>query len=96
MRFGKPIADVITMIGRNAFQPANCDWLVLNAPAATGWFAWTIANAAKYAGKHVGFPIEHIRIAELTLGDEPYVRRNVRMSRARPLAIDDFVKIVWP
>ena len=61
------------MIGRNAFQPANRDWLVLDAPAAAGGLAGTIADATKYAGKHVGLPIEHVCIAELALGDEPYV-----------------------
>jgi len=41
------------MIGRNTFQPANCDWLVFYTSSATRWFAWTIANAAKDTGKYI-------------------------------------------
>ena len=84
------------MIGCNALQPANRDRLVLDAPATTGRLAGTVADAAEYAGKDIGFPIEHVCIAELALGDEPYISGNIRVSRTCPLAIDDFVEIIGP
>ncbi len=57
------------MICRDTFQSTNRDRLVLDPAAAAGGFAGSIANTAEDAGKDVGFPVQHVSVAELTLGD---------------------------
>src|ERR1044072_7220466 len=53
------------------------------------------AAAPENPGEHLGLPVDHVGVAVAALRDQPDVFRNRRVSRASPLAIDDFVKIVW-
>ena len=82
------------MIRRDTFQTTNCDRLIFNATATTSRFAGAIAHSPENARKYVGFAIQHVRVGELSLRDQPNVTRNVRMRRACPLAVNDFVKII--
>ena len=93
-RLRQAIDDVVAMVGGNAFQPANCDWLVLDATAATRRFAGAIADPAEDARKDVGLAIFHVRIAELSLGDQANVLRHVGMRRTAVLAVNDLVEIL--
>ena len=82
------------MIGRNAFQSTNGDWLVFDTTASTCGLARTIANATEDAGKDVGFAVDEVRLAEVALSDQAYVFGYIRVCGAGPLTIDDAMKIV--
>src|SRR4029079_18057087 len=57
--------------------------------------AWGCAGAAENPGKNVRFPVDHVRVAVATRRDQPDVFRDGSVRGARPLAIDNFMKIVW-
>ena len=82
------------MVGGDAFQAANRNWLVLNTTAPTGRFARSVANTAENAGKHIGFAVLHVGIGELALRDHANVGRHVGMCGAAPLAIDNLMEVV--
>ena len=86
--------DFAAQIGRDAFQPANRDRLSVDAVAAAGRLARTVAGTAKNCGKDIRLPIHHVGVGVSALRDEPDVLGNVCMRRARPLAVDNFVEIV--
>ena len=97
---GKPAADVVLVIRRNALQTTDGDRFRLGAvvlldPAASaGRFAGPIAGATEDAGKDVGDPVDHVGVAVTPLGNEPDVLRHRCVGRTGPLAIDDLVEIV--
>src|SRR5690606_10693489 len=92
-RLGQKLAYVIAMIGGDALQAADGDWLIVgrsfDAAAPTRGLARTIAHPAENAREHIGFAIDEIRRRELALRDQADVFRNVGVGRAGPLAIDD-------
>ncbi len=93
------VADVFLEVGRDALQAADGDRLgllalvLLDAAAAAGGLAGTIARAPEDPGKHVRLPVDHVRIAVTALRDETDVFGNRRVRGTRPLAVDDFVEI---
>ena len=87
--------DVSTQISGHAFQAANRNRLTIEAFAPAGGLAGPIAGAPQYAGENVRFPVEHVGAGVFALRDEPDVFRNIGMRWARPLAIDNFVVVVW-
>jgi hypothetical protein len=87
-------ADVALIVGGNALQAADRDRLRLDAAAAAGRLAGSVAGAPENAGKDVRFPIDRPGLGIALLGDQPDVLRDRRVRRARPLAIDDFMEIV--
>ncbi len=92
----QPALDVTAMIRRDALQPADRDGLLLDAPATASGLARPVADAAENAGEDVRLAIQQVGVAEPALRDEPDVLRNVGVRRARPLAIDNAVKILGP
>ena len=82
------------MIGGDALQPADCDRLGFDAPAAARRLARAIADAAENAGKNVRLTVDHIGVREFTLRDEPNVFGNVGMGLAGPLAVDYAMKVI--
>ena len=90
---GQPVADVVAQIGRDALQAADRDRLVVDARAAAGRLARSVAGTAQDAGEHVGLPVEHVRVGVPSLRDQPDVLGNVGVRRAGPLAIDDLVEV---
>ena len=65
-----------------------------DATTTTGRLARAVAGATQHAGKHVGFPVDHVRIAVASMRDQPDVFGNRGMRRARPLAVNNLVEIV--
>ena len=86
--------DVVSMIRRDALQPADGHGLVFDPPAPAGGLARPVADSPKDAREHVGRPIHHVGVGELALGDQPDVFRNIGVCRAGPLAVDHFVEII--
>ena len=51
-------------------------------------------TASEDARKHVGLPIDEVRVGEAALGDQPDVFRDIGVGRTGPLAIDHTVIVV--
>src|ERR1035437_2757738 len=83
------------MVGRDTLQPADGDGLAVQTPAPAGRLAWTIASAPQNGREHVRFAIEHVGVGKTPLRDQADIFRNVRVGRARPLAVDNFMVISW-
>ncbi len=96
----EPLADVVLVVGADALQPADRDGLRLlgialfHATASARGLAGPIARAAENAGEDVRFPVDHVGIAVAACRDQPDVFGDGGMGGARPLAIDNFMKIV--
>ncbi len=71
--FGQLVRDVLAVIGRYAFQPADRNRLLVDAPATAGRLARTVADAAEYAREHVRLAVFDVSVAEPALRDEPYI-----------------------
>ena len=82
------------VVGGDALQAADRDRLAVHAAAAARRLAGAIAGAPENAGEHVRLAIEHVRVGEPPLRDQPDVFRDVRVRRTRPLAVDDLVVVV--
>ncbi len=93
-RLGQAGADIVLEVGGNALEPADRDRLLLHAAAAAGRLARPVAGAPQHAGKHVGFPVDHVGVAVAARRDQTDVFRNRRVRRAGPLAIHDLVEII--
>jgi hypothetical protein len=93
------MTDFVTVISSNALQTTNGYRLFLTislkAAAATRWLTRTITHATENTREHIRLPIKHIRFSELPLSDQADIAWDVGMSRATPLAIDNFVIVLW-
>ena len=89
-----PMLDVVLEVGGDALEAADRDRRFLDAAAAAGGLARTIAGASQNSGKHIRFPVDHIGVAITPLCNQPDVFGNWRVCGAGPLAIDHFVKVV--
>jgi len=88
------IANITLEICGDALQPADRDRILFDTATPARRFAGAIADAAEDSRKYVASPVEQICIG-VTLGsDQTDVLRDRGMCGARPLAIDDLVKIV--
>jgi len=76
------VLDVVFIVSCHPFQSANGDRLFVNAAPAAGGFAWTVASAAKYSGKHIGIPVDHVRLCISALRDQPNILGYRRVCRA--------------
>jgi hypothetical protein len=83
----------ILVVCGDAFETADGNWFFVNATAAAGWFTRAITRTAKYAGKHVGVPVDHVGLCVSALGNEADVFGNWRMGRTCILAVDYLVEI---
>ena len=89
--------DVILVVGRHAFEPADGDRFgmggvaLFHAQPAAGWFAGTVAGAAQNSRENVGDPVDHVGIGVAALGNQPDVLRHRRMRRTGPLAVNHLV-----
>jgi hypothetical protein len=82
------------MIGSDTFQAANGNGLFLDTSAPAGGLARAIAYTTENAGKNIGLAIDEVRVRELTLCDQSNVFRDIRVSGASPLTVDDAMKVV--
>src|SRR5207237_2313008 len=73
---------------------ADRDGFVLDPATAARRLARAVAGAPQNAGKDVRLPIDRPGFGVALLGDQADVFRDRRMCRARPLAVDDLMKIV--
>src|SRR5262249_55484227 len=84
----------------DSLQPADRDRLglgevlVLDAAAPAGGLAGAIAGASQDSGENVRLPVDEIRVAVAAGGDSSDVFGNRCVGRTRPLAIDDFMKVI--
>ena len=85
---------VVAMVGGHPLQAANGDRLALDAAAAAGRLAGPVADPAEDPGKHIRFPVHHVGLGELPLGDEADVFGYVGVGWAGPLAIYYSMKII--
>src|SRR6185312_3366354 len=76
---GKIAANIALIVGRDALQPTDRDWLILDPDAAASRLARAIAGAAEDAGENVRLPIDRPGRAELASGDQPDVFRHLRV-----------------
>jgi hypothetical protein len=86
------LLDRLAMVGRDAFQPTDCDRLVVDAAAPAGRLTRSIADPAENAGEYVRLAIQQVRVGMAALRDQPDVLGHVGMCGAGPLAVDDAVK----
>ena len=93
-RLRQAMPDVVLEVGGDALEPADRDRRFLDAAAAAGRLAWTVASASEDPRKHVRLPIDHVGIAVAAFGDQADVFGNRGVRGTGPLAIDDFVKVV--
>ncbi len=99
---GEAIADVFLVVGGDALQPADRHGLglgllvvaLLDAPAPARGLAGAVAGSTQDAGEDVRLPVDEIRVAVASRGDEADVFGNRCVGGARPLAIDDLVKVI--
>src|SRR5215467_15810434 len=88
-------ADVTLVVGGDTLEPADRHRVLLDSAPSAGGLTRPVAGAPQNAGKDVRPPIDHEGVGIAPLGDQPDVFGDRRMRRAGPLAIDDFVKILW-
>ena len=81
-------------VGGDALQAADGDRLLLEASAPAGRLARPVAGATEDPGKDVGLPVDEIGALIVALRDSPDVFGDRRVSRAGPLAVDDFVEVI--
>jgi hypothetical protein len=97
VRFERPLwhqaLNVAFIIGGDTLEAADRDGLLFDAAAAAGRLARAVAGSAKDAGKHVGIPVDHVRLGVAAFGDEANVLGNRRVRRACVLAVDYLVEI---
>ena len=88
------MTDFTLEVGGDSLQAANGDGRAIQAAAAAGGLARTVAGTAQDAGEHVGFPVDHVGISVLALRDQTYVLRNISVGRTGPLAVHDLVEVI--
>ena len=93
-RLGQAGADIVLKVGGDALEPADRDRLLLHPAAAACGLARPVTRASEHAGKHVHFPIDHVRVAVAASRDQTDVFGNRRVRRAGPLTIHDLVEII--
>jgi hypothetical protein len=82
------------VVGGDAFEATDGDGFLVDASAAAGRFARSIARAAEDAGEHIRIPVDHVRLGISALGDQSNVFRNRSMRRARVLTVHHAVEIL--
>ena len=90
-------ADARSRPSRSAatrFRRQMATGLVFQSSAPASRLARPVAGAAQDRGKHIRFPVDHVRFGVLALRDEPDVLRNVGVRGTSPLAIHDFVEVI--
>ena len=93
-RLRQAVGVVVRQVGRHALQAADRDRLVFHATAAAGRLAGPVADAAEDAGKNVRLAVQQEGVGVLALGDQPDVAGHIGVRGARPLAVDNLVKVV--
>ena len=88
------VLDFVALIGGDALQAADRNGFAVHTLAAACRLARAIAGAPENAGKDVGFAVEQVGVGVSALRDQPDVFGHIRVGRARPLTIHDFVEVV--
>ena len=102
-RLGHAGVDVVLIVGGHALQAADChrllaaagQVLVLHPATAARRFARAVAGAAQNSGEDVRLPVEHIGVGKAAMRDHPDIFRHWRMGGTGPLAIHNFMEVVW-
>jgi len=82
------------VVGGGALEAADGDRFFLDAAAAAGRLARTVAGPPEDSREDVGLPVDHIGVGVPTLGDHPDVFGDRGMGRTGPLTIDHFMKVI--
>ena len=93
-RAGQQRGDVLLVIGGDALEPADRDRLFLEPSPAAGGLARTVACAPQNPREHIRLPIDHIGVVVVARRDLADIFGDRGVRRARPLTVDDFVKVV--
>ncbi len=93
--FRKAIGDVFPEVGGNALEPADGDGLFVDSRSTAGRLAGAIACSSENAREDVRLAVQHVGVGVMPLRNHPNVFGDVGVRGAGPLAIDDFVKVVW-
>ena len=72
------------VVRRHALEPADRHRFVLDAHAAAGRLARTVAGAPENARKHVRAPVDHVGVGITALRDQTDIFRYRRVRRAGP------------
>jgi hypothetical protein len=86
--------DVVLIVSGDTLQTAYSNRFLVDTPTPAGGFARTVASPAEYPGKHIGIPVDHIRLGIATLGDQPYILRHRRVGRTGVLAVHHLVEVL--
>ena len=92
-RFRQQVLHLVTIVRRDALQPADGDGLSIDARAPAGRFARPVAGTPEDSRKDVGLTVEKVRVGELPLRDETDVLRHVRVRRTPPLTVHHAVVV---
>src|ERR1019366_286988 len=88
------VRDVALQVGGDAFQPTDGDGAAVDPVTSTRRLARSVTRTTEDSGKDVRLAVQHVRVVELTLGDQANVTGNVGVGGTGPLAIDDLVVVV--
>src|SRR5690606_39274269 len=88
------VAYIAIEISGHTVQAADRHQLRLDTTAAARRLAGTVTGSAEYPGKHIRFPVDHVRIFIPALRNQANVFRNRCMCWAGVLTIYNFVKIL--
>ena len=86
--------DFVAVIRSDALQTADRNGFTVHAPTATCRLTRPITSASQDARENVGFAVEEIGVRVSALRDQTNVFGDIRVGRARPLAIHYFVEVI--
>src|SRR5690242_11451106 len=71
-----PMDDIVLEIGSDTLEPADCDWIFLDAAAPAGRLAGAVTGPAQNSWKDIRFPVDHVGVAVATLRNQPDIFRD--------------------
>jgi hypothetical protein len=86
--------DIVAQIGRDPLEAAYGHRLLLDATPPASRLAGAVAYAPENSREHIRLTIHQVGLGEAALGNQSDVLRNIGVSRAGPLAINDSMVVV--
>ncbi len=88
------VPDLAAEIRRHAFQAANRNGFAVHAFPAACRLTRSITRTTQNPRKDIGFPVEQIGVGVSALRDQANVLGDIRVGRARPLTIHNFMEVL--